>query len=248
VRFLLGQKPQPRKRRKWLFILIGLILIITFAGWYAQKWYNDNLAQVTYGSALIVKEFTVNGGESVDQITANLHQAKLIRNERAFKLYLRLRHESGKLQAGTYILTSTMSAPRVATALVNGYVSKDYVTILPGKTIAQIKQTFKQVGYSDSEINTAFNPATYAGHPLLANLPPGGTLEGLLYPDTFQKEAGTSATTIVKESLDEMESSLSSDIISGFAAQGLSIYQGLTLASIVYKESGTPAYESTVAT
>ena len=92
-----------------------------------------------------------------------------------------------------------------------------------------------------------FDPGTYNGEPILNYLPVNASLEGMLYPDSFQKEADTPASTIVRESLEEMQSHLTPSIIKGFAAEGLSVYQGITLSSIVYKESGSPTYEPTIA-
>jgi UPF0755 protein len=125
--------------------------------------------------------------------------------------------------------------------------STSYVTILPGKTIKQIKKAFLQAGYGDTELETAFDPTTYAAHPLLAALPSGAGLEGLLYPDSFQRDNSTPASTIVRESLDEMQARLNTNIINGFSAQGLTEYQGITLASIVYAESGNANSQPTVA-
>jgi UPF0755 protein len=151
------------------------------------------------------------------------------------------------MQAGTYALTPSMSTPQIVSKIVNGDVSRSYVTILPGKTVGQIRQTFKQAGYSDSELDAAFNPSTYPDESVLADLPPGATLEGFLYPDSFQKEVDTPAQTIIRESLDEMQTRLTADIMNGFKAQGLSVFQGVTLSSIVYQESGDPSVEPTVA-
>jgi UPF0755 protein len=44
-----------------------------------------------------------------------------------------------------------------------------------------------------------------------------------------------------------MQTLLTPDIVNGWAAQGLSVYQGLSLSSIVYQESGSPDYQPTVA-
>jgi UPF0755 protein len=57
-----------------------------------------------------------------------------------------------------------------------------------------------------------------------------------LYPDSFQKTATTDPKTIVAESLAEMQKHLTPDIRTGFAKQGLTVYQGVTLASIVEQE------------
>ena len=49
------------------------------------------------------------------------------------------------------------------------------------------------------------------------------------------------------ESLDEMQTKLTPAIIAGFTAQGLSLYQGITLASIVEKETAAPEERPMVA-
>jgi len=140
-----------------------------------------------------------------------------------------------------------MSTPQIVSKMVNGDVAKGLLTILPGKTLKQIRQAFKDAGYNDAELDIAFSPVTYAGHPALAQVPTSATLEGLLYPDSYQKIATTPPTAIVRQSLDEMAMHLTPDIRAGFSKQGLNLYQGMTLASIVYAESGSPQSEPTVA-
>jgi UPF0755 protein len=100
----------------------------------------------------------------------------------------------------------------------------------------QIKTSFVRAGYSSQAVDAAFNSAQYAASPALADKPAGASLEGFLYPDSYQKDANTDASTIVSESLKEMEQHLTPDIRAAFAAQGLSVYQGVTLASIVEQE------------
>jgi UPF0755 protein len=191
--------------------------------------------------------FPIASGSGLQEIAGDLKSAHLIRSSTAFVAYVRGRQLYSKMQAGTYALSPSMSTPQIVSKIVKGDVSRSYVTILPGKTVQQIKQAFKAAGYSDSELETAFNPDTYADEQLLSYLPVSGSLEGFLYPDSFQKETDTPASTIVRESLDEMQKHLTPAVLKGFANQGLSVYQGITLASIVYKESGDPAYEPTIA-
>ena len=52
----------------------------------------------------------------------------------------------------------------------------------------------------------------------------------------FQETQHTTATTIVNDSLSEMQTKLTLNIVNGFNKQGLNIYQGVTLASIVEQE------------
>lgn len=237
-------KKVPRIRRLWL-VLAALVLIVIGGGWAAHAWYNRNLAAVS--SSEQITYFTVAPGASLHEIAVGLKQDNLIRSAPAFETYVRGRGLYSKMQAGTYALSPSMSTPQIVSKIVKGDVSRTDVTIYPGKTISQIRKIFKQVGYSDAELDAAFSPSSYPDEPVLGYLPAGASLEGFLYPDTFQKSAGTPAQDIVRQSLEEMEANLTPDIINGFKNQGLSVYQGVTLASVVYQESGLPSAEPTVA-
>lgn len=233
-------------RPRQLWPLIVVIIAVIFVGGVVglRVWYGDNLRPVSSSSQTAY--FTVEAGESKRQIATALQSAGLIRNARAFETYLRS-NEVDILQAGTYVLSPSMTSQQIAAKMASGDVAKNLLTILPGKRIDQIKQAFAKAGYSQSEIDTAFNPATYLGNPALASLPSGASLEGYLYPDSFQKNSSTPAQTIVAESLAETAQKLTPDIITGLTSHGLSVYQGLTLASIVYQETDNPKYEPTVA-
>jgi UPF0755 protein len=234
----------PRFRRLWLIIAAVLVLVIG-AGYGLHAWYERNLGPVS-DSSLIV-EFKIPSGASLKEIADGLQKDSLIRSSTAFETYVRGRHLFPKMQAGTYALRPSMSTPEIVDKIVHGEVSKSFMTILPGKTIADIKAAFKKAGYSDSDLSTAFNPATYVGEPVLAYLPAGASLEGFLYPDTFQRQEGTPAHAIIRQSLQEMYAHLTPDIINGFKAQGLSVFQGVTLASVVNQESGDPTAQPTIA-
>lgn len=230
---------------RWVIILVLLIVAGGAAVYGAKAWYNRNLAAVSASQKVVY--FPIASGASLNEIATDLKSAGLIRSSTAFTTYVRSRQLYAKMKAGTYALSPSMSTPQIVSKIVNGDVSKSYVTILPGKTIAQIKQAFEAGGYSDSELASAFNPDNYSDEKVVSYLPVNGSLEGMLYPDSFQKETGTPASTIIRESLEEMQSHLTPAVLNGFASQGLSVYQGITLASIVYKESGSPKYEPTIA-
>ena len=66
------------------------------------------------------------------------------------------------------------------------------------------------------------------------------TLEGLLWPDSFEKDQTTVASDIIKQSLIEMGDHLTPQVQSAFATQGLSPYQGLVLSSIIEQEVNKP--------
>jgi UPF0755 protein len=242
-----------KKSRKYLglgatrfFIICGAFIAIIVVGLVAtlRIWYANNLAPVS--SDIKQVYFTVEQGETKHQISLGLKNSNLIRSSGAFENYLRS-NEVDILQAGTYSLSPSMSVPKIVDKMHKGEVTKNLLTILPGKRLDQIKSAFLKAGYPQAEVDNAFSTATYPDHPLIANLPAGASLEGFLYPDSFQRDSSTPAAAIVRESLDEMQKHLTQDITSGFASRGLNVFQGVTLASIVYQEIDDPTYQPTVA-
>jgi UPF0755 protein len=229
-----------------LFMLLALAIVaIAVAGVATLRiWYANNLSPVSDSAKSVY--FTVESGNSKHEIAVNLKRQDLIRSSKAFETYLRS-NEVDILQAGTYSLSPSMDVKTIVNKMAKGEVTRNLLTILPGKRLDQIKDVFVKSGYSQAEVDQAFNLATYTDVPLLNYIPAGSSLEGFLYPDSFQKQADTPASTIVRESLDEMQKHLTPDVVNNLAARGLSVYQGVTLASIVHQETEDPTYQPTVA-
>jgi UPF0755 protein len=235
-----------RGKSNWLLIIlataVGLFVAVILAG---LIWFSHNLRPVS--DSQTPQLFTVDEGTSANQIASGLQSLGLIHSSHAFVLYVNLRHYNNKLQAGTYRFKPSMSTQEIATSIANGYIDKNWLTILPGKRLDQLKQAFEKVGYSQTELDAAFSPASYKDIPIVASLPAGATLEGLLYPDSFQRASNTPAKDVIRQSIEELQSHLTPDIIQGFAAHNLTTYQGITMASIVYQESGDAQSQPTVA-
>ena len=202
----------------------------------------------------------VTAGESVKEIASSLKQADLIRNPHAFELYARINNLHAKLKTGKYSFRKTMSARAIAKQLVNGVVSSDVfnLTILPGtnllgdrgKSQTGIIHQFRTLGYSEEEINQALtkhydNPVLkglYADENKLSNpdIPAKLALEGYLYGETYQfynhEKLENVITTILNQFNDVV---VSNQLEEKFKARGLSLREGIILASIIQKEANT---------
>ena len=243
----MGETPTGKLRSThfWLPIILSIVIILGFGGVGLYSWYQSSLNPVSSSSMNVY--FSVEKGNGVSQIAHKLKDAGLIRSTSAFEYYVWSKRQNNGLQAGTYILSPSMSTDEIVNKMIKGDVAKNLLTILPGKRLDQIKKAFLAAKYSPAEVEAAFTPANYRGHPALASLPEGASLEGYLYPDSFQKQSDTPAQVIIRESLDEMQKYLTDSILKGFTAHGLTTRQAIILASIVGQESGDPKYQSTVA-
>lgn len=235
-------KARPYKRR-WprrllMIAIVGITLIVTIT-LVVRHVYTDGLKPVSTSQK--TQLITIKQGTSVTDIADLLKKEGLIRSSWAFKLYVSSKDVRDELQAGTYGLEPSQSVSEIVAQLTHGKVATNLVTILPGQRIDQIRNTLINDGFTTAEVDKALDPAQYADNPALVDKPAGASLEGYLYPDSFQKTANTSAQSIINRSLSEMNSKLTPDLRSAFAVQGLSAYQGLTMASIVEQEVSKPA-------
>jgi UPF0755 protein len=237
IRFNQWSRPYRRYSRasRRLFMLAGLLLLLVIIGSFiVNHSYANRLKPLS--DSTTTQYVTIASGASPTDIGQLLFDSHLIRSSDAFVWYVTTHNQRDKLQAGTYRLAPNMSTPTIATMIANGKVASDLVTIIPGQTLSEIRKVFITAGFTVNGVDTALRADQYKGNAALADNPPTATLEGFLYPDSYQKTSATTPQEIVAQSLGEMQQHMTPDIRNGFAAQGLTIYQGVTLASIVEQE------------
>ena len=233
-----GVKPA----KNWIkFIVFGLVICVLFGAGlfvYVSRYYKKSLEPVNLQSTEDIN-FTLSEGMTTPRIAQSLKDKKLIRNATSFTQYVRSNELGEKFIAGTYKLRQSMSVSEITNMLTEGRVATDLFTIYPGSNLTQIrKQLAEKTHFTAEQIDEALDPGRYKDHPALVDLPAGASLEGFLYPDSYQFIAETTPEDIVNQSLDEMADALTPEIRAGIAKQGLSVYQGVILASIVEREVG----------
>lgn len=117
--------------------------------------------------------------------------------------------------------------------------------IKPGETIFDIQDNLIALGYSETEVESAF----YANYDFdfLKNRPSGATLEGYLYGETHTFYENTPVTEILEAFLSDMSDVITeNDLEARYQNQGLTLHEGITLASVIQKEAKS-AEQATVA-
>lgn len=243
--YRMGKRKARLPRRVWVVILV--ILLLAGAGVViARHTYDNGLRPVSSDQRTQI--FTVEKGSSLKIIADDLEKAHLIRSAWAFQLYVHSKELNDKLQAGTYALSPSEDVSQIVDTLTKGKVTIKLVTILPGRRIDQVRADLINDGFTPEAVDNALDPAQYADLPVLSYKPAEiNSLEGLLWPDSYQRQPDTDPSVIIRESLTAMGQYLTSDMQAAFAAQGLSTYQGLTLSSIVLQEVNKPADQAQAA-
>ena len=152
------------------------------------------------------------------------------------------------VQAGSYSLSPQMTVQEIVDILVSGKVNTELVTILPAQRLEQIEESFLEAGYSSQEVIEALDPDNYSGHPVLVDKPPVATLEGYLYPESFQVTESTPLQAVIEQSLDQLDEAFTDEVKESLRVRhGLTLHEAIILASIVEREVSNPADRTKVA-
>ena len=212
----------------------------------ATLWFSWNLRAFD-SSDNALQRVTVYPGANDTAISNLLYGRGLIHSDLAYRLYARLSGKRGKLKAGVYELSPSMSTPHILGKLTTGDVATYLFTILPAQRLSQIRDSFIAAGFSHEDVDLALDANNYREHPALTDLPFGASLEGYLHPESFQYTLATPLSVIVESSLDVTASLLTPEVKKALRKQGLSPHQGVTLASIVEREVNDPQDKPVVA-
>lgn len=227
---------KPRKKRRIIVIasiILGALVLIFGA---IFLWYQVQLTPVD-AKATSKELITIESGTAPSDIAAALKDKNLIRDENAFLWYTRLTGTQNYLQAGTYRLSASESTPQIVDHLKNGTVDTFNITFLPGATLADNRKVFIDAGYSEEEVDTAL-AATYET-PLFEGKPAGTDLEGYIYGNTYKFGSGATVEEILEHVFEVYYAFVQdNDLVAQYKEHGLSLFDGITLASIVQRESG----------
>jgi UPF0755 protein len=248
--------------KKILLVVVGILGVLVIGAIAGLLWYNNALQPLDRSDKNVVK-LEVKDDMSLNAVATSLQQKGVIRSASAFMIYARL-HNQENIKAGTCNFMRSESVAEILERLNVGCHDFKVVTFYPGATIEtslyakthaadtnqefvdfSIRQSLRTAGYSTSEIDTALS-ATYSG-PLFADKPAGTGFEGYIFGETYYVDEDASAKDVLQTAFDHMYSIVQkNNLVAQFKAQGLTLYQGITLASIVEKEldcEGKPTEE-----
>lgn len=192
------------------------------------------------------RQFVVQPGATARTIAENLAGAGLITDPRLFEAYVRVNGLAPRLQAGVYQLSPSMTIPEIAEALQRARAPEIVIRVGEGWRLEQTADHLTQrAGLDGAEYRRRGLTGDLSGldvtkYNFLASRPAGASLEGFLYPDTYRLPAeGATALDLIGRQLDNFAEKV---LPAWQAAQGagttqLSLYQVLTLASIVEREA-----------
>lgn len=208
------------KRFVWLIIFI----LVFFFGF--QFWWNNQLAPVS--SDTDAKVFVISKGEGFSQVTDDLKKENLIKSPLAFSLFGKQSGLAGKIQAGTFRLSPTMSSRQILKVLTDNPLDT-WVTLIEGWRVEDMADKLnEQLGLDQEEFLKVAK-------------------EGYTFPDTYLFPKDYGAEQIAKRLRETFEQKYSQDLRNKIKSKGLTEAEGVILASIVEREARSDGARKMVA-
>jgi UPF0755 protein len=184
------------------------------------------------------QDFEVKEGESIASICDRLASAGVISDSSVLRDYLIYTGLDTSVQAGTYRVSPALSVVDIARRMQDATPTDVTFVVLPGWRMEEIAASLPTSGLNitpEEFVRAVSRPR--GGFDFLAS---ASTTEGFLYPDSYVLARTTTVDELIDAMVRNFALHLGVDLSEGFSRQGLSVYEGVTLASIVQREAIHP--------
>lgn len=186
-------------------------------------------------------DFVIESGQGASEVLANLNQQGLIPDQESARNYLIYTGLDTQLQAGEYTLNLAMSPVEMLVTMLDSTPKVVTFTVLPGWRLEEVAASLPTSGleFTPDEFMRVVELRSFP-FGFVEKIPDSGNLEGYLFPDSYSVPRETGAHELVTMLLQKFDNQVSGEIRRGIKDQGLSLHQGIILASIVEKEGVVP--------
>src|SRR5437764_117958 len=201
-----GNKIMRGRNVRGAIIAVFLLGVLVFASvYYAWTTVIDIFQPVSPPGAGRTIPIEIKKGETAAQIADDLQAKGLIRNALAFRIWARIKGLDAQLQAGGYNhLNTSMTISDIIDQLQTASPDIIYVVVPEGYRIEQIARLFGGAGlvkFNEQDfLKYTEHPDQFpdAGkYPILKLIPRGYSMEGLLFPATYNIDPDVTACTVI---------------------------------------------------
>ncbi len=182
--------------------------------------------------------FRVELGEAAASVTQRLEDQGLVPSASAFRLFLQYSGLDTTLQAGEYSLSPAMTPVEIAHALQDPTPKQVTFHILPGWRTEEIAAALGYTGLKISaEALISAAQSTPTQYTFSDTIPPIATMEGFLFPGEYELARDLTAPALLAIFLERFDTQVAPDLRQAIDDQGLTLFEGISLASIVQREA-----------
>jgi UPF0755 protein len=177
---------------------------------------------------------TIPAHEGVLGIARRLKRAETIRSPEGFVALSVLRGSVRSLKAGEYEIPLDASTLSVLALLESGRVRQHPVLHPEGGTVAELARALESAGLARAEdvLRVTRDPGFLRTQGI-----EGASVEGYLFPDTYQFVLGMTPEQMLARMVQRLQSKLTFELRARAAERRLGVHELLTLASIIEREA-----------
>ncbi len=186
------------------------------------------------GSGKSAKIVEFKEGYTLKKIAEELSASRVISSGELFILYARINGAEGRIKAGVYLLNDGMTPHHILHKLLAGDFYLRRFAVPEGYSIYQLAVMLQRRGFfsQDAFLEECTNPSLLAELGIRAS-----SVEGYLYPCTYDIKPHTTAAELIKEMVSQFRKRYSREFEARAKAKRMSPRVVLTLASMVEKEA-----------
>ncbi len=194
------------------------------------------LLPITNAPTVII---SVEEGENAGEIGAKLEDAGVIQSGRLFTVLAALMGLGSDLESGDYEFSLGETALSAVRRISQGRTAAFGITIREGLRLEEVAELLEGENIvSAGEFMAALNQPYQAT--FFAALPEGASLEGFLFPATYNFALAIDASEIVQRLVDAFDERYRESLQAPLASSGLTLLEAVTLASIIEREAVVP--------
>lgn len=240
--FVIGTKKLNRRKYKKLKIgLILIILVFILTAGMAMSYYNKAILPMEVENPKDIS-LEIPLGSTSKEIAKILEDNGLIRNELIFRIALKKKNAESSLKAGSYVLNTSMSLYEIIDSLSRGGKNNNVVkfTIPEGYELKDMAKKLSDEGLVDFDrfMDLVSDKANFEDKfPFLKELNKGQSLEGYLFPATYEIYVDSTEEEIIEKMLSKFQQEYEEILKEEMNKVDMTLNEVVTLASIIEREA-----------
>jgi len=207
----------------FFFVVLAVAVMVVFEFDYNPRRLGDTV--------------TILRGENALQIATDLKSEGIIDSKIFFLFEAARTGNFRNLKAGEYDMKG-LGYAAIVDKLARGQGVAKKITVVPGWDMQDIAGDLRADGFAvyDEFMSDELAGSLRSEFDFLKDLPDGASLEGYLYPDTYQLPEKTTAPGVARLMLENFGKKLRTDLRAGISKQGKTIPEIMAMAAMIEKE------------
>ncbi|NJL92727.1 MAG: endolytic transglycosylase MltG [Anaerolineae bacterium] len=203
---------------------------------------NDEALNSSAGSDPTLRRFVVEADDTAQSVGVRLVTQGFIENGSLFARYTRYEGLDDDLRPGTFFISEAMTLPEIAATLTDPRPTTVRLTVIEGWRMEQIAEAIDaqpRLNFTGRDFLAVVGVGASipADFQLEYGLPGGASLEGFLFPATYEINVNASALDFRAQLLAAFEANVADSLVDQALASNRTFYQVVAVASIVEREA-----------